>query len=68
MTQSPNTPRDPAAPADAPGSERPDDLLRDVVVPTLLAVAVMLAVWWYWHEAVVDVGREASQAAPSGSR
>jgi hypothetical protein len=69
MTESPNTPADRAGPGDASSSERPSGPLRDVVVPTLLAIAVMLAVWWYWREAVVDVGTKAVQESPaSGTR
>lgn len=41
-------------------SERPGDPLRDVMLPALLAIAIMLAVWWAWRVLVVDVGTQAN--------
>ena len=48
-------------PGEARGA-RPVDPLRDVIVPALLALAIMLIVWWYWRVAVVDVGDRAQES------
>lgn len=57
MTQDPDTTDTRPAPADG--------ARRDLLLPVLLATAIMLAVWWYWRHAVVGVGERATQPSPT---